>query len=327
VPPSGTPGTPGTLVKLDVERLLATEPEPLDWLVDGIVVRGALTLLSGREKQGKSLFLLALAACAASGGGSVAGIDVKGAGVVVVDAENGEREVQRRLHLLGLSGAGSLSVFETRGHDLRKNLAELEGVLDAERPDLVVLDSWRSLWGGDENDAGEVARCLDPLRELIRRHNCGAALIHHLSRAGAYRGSTAIGASVENLLELARHDDDDDRRRRKLTNSACRFDQEAEDRWLRLEQDLQHKRLYVEQAEPFRPQSGARESTKEQLLATLDGVMSWPDWARAAGQAPKSGTARRARDELATEGQVRETPGGWISSGVAPGQQALELEL
>lgn len=326
MPTSGTPGTGATLVKLDVRRLLATQPEPLDWLVDGVVARHTLTMLSGREKQGKSLFLLALAACAASGGGSVAGIDVKGGRVVVVDAENGEREIQRRLHLLGLrSGTAALEVFETRGHDLRRNLAELEAVLKTERPDLLILDSWRSLWGGDENDAGEVARCLDPLRELIRRHRCGAALIHHLSRAGLYRGSTAIGASAENLLELARHDDDDDRRRRKLSNSACRFDQEADDRWLRIEQNLQHKRLHVEQAEPFRPHAGAKESGKDQLLSSLVGVMSWPDWARAAGFDPKNGTARRARDELEAEALVRQVAGGWTASTVAPGQQELEL--
>jgi hypothetical protein len=61
-------------------------------------------------------------------------------------------------------------VFEADGFDLRTDLGELERVLDDHRPALLVLDSFRSLWGGKENDSG-VARAggRDPKDRTVGR--------------------------------------------------------------------------------------------------------------------------------------------------------------
>jgi hypothetical protein len=53
-----TPDTPFTV--LDTRRMLTTKPTPIDWLIEGVVERGSLTLVAGREKQGKSLLCEAL---------------------------------------------------------------------------------------------------------------------------------------------------------------------------------------------------------------------------------------------------------------------------
>jgi hypothetical protein len=60
----------------------------------------------------------------ASGGGEVAGIPVKPGRVLIVDAENGEREIHRRLRSTGLDaeGARNLHIAEARGFDLRQDL-------------------------------------------------------------------------------------------------------------------------------------------------------------------------------------------------------------
>lgn len=311
-----TPGTLGTLSRCDLRGMLTSEPEPVDWIAEGVVARGALTLVAGREKEGKSLLLMALATCAATGGGSLAGIEVAPARTLVIDAENGRAEIHRRVRSLGLhvEHADSMEVYEAAGHDLRHHLDEVDRLLTEHHPDLVILDSWRSLWGGDENDSGEAARCLDPLRNLIRRHGAGAVLIHHMKKGGGYRGSSAIGASVENVIELARHDEDPDRRRRRLRNPSCRFAQEADDRWLAINADRERGLLFVEEAEAFRPAAGAREDAADVLLAALDQPLSWPFWARAAGMDPKDGTARRAREKLRGEGLVEtNAQGHWTA--------------
>jgi hypothetical protein len=184
----------------------------------------------------------------------------------------------------------------------------------------LVLDSWRSLWGGDENDSGEVARVLDPLRNMIRRYHVGAILIHHMRKGGGYRGSSAIGASVENVIELSRHDEDPDRRRRRLRNPACRFEQEADDRWLRIEADRDRGLLLVDEADSFHPSAGAREDAGGALLAVLREPTAWAAWARDAGLDPKHGTARRARDRLRDQGAIEQgTDGLW---GYADGEVA-----
>jgi hypothetical protein len=177
VPTTG--GTLGTLRRCDVAAMLTTEPEPVDWLIEGFVARGTLTLLAGREKEGKSLLAMACAARGATGGGTLAGIRVEPLRVAILDAENGHRELHRRLRSLGLRAehADRIDIYEAVGHDLRRHLHEIESVLETSKPDLVILDSWRSLWGGDENDSGEVSRVLDPVRNLVRPHNAGAVLI------------------------------------------------------------------------------------------------------------------------------------------------------
>ena len=91
-----TPGASSKLRLLNTLDLVTREPEPLDWLAEGVWARGKLTMFGGREKRGKSLVQLALIVCMVSGGGEVAGIKVKSGRVLLVDAENGEREIHRR---------------------------------------------------------------------------------------------------------------------------------------------------------------------------------------------------------------------------------------
>ncbi len=64
---------------------------------------------------------------------------------------------------------------------------------------------------------------LDPLRNLVRKHNVATILLHHSGKgSGSYRGSSAIGASAELGFTLARAEGDDDRERRSLTCWKCR---------------------------------------------------------------------------------------------------------
>jgi AAA domain len=130
VPPTGTSGTPlGTLHRLDVGAMLTGEPEPVDWLIDAVVARGTLTLLAGREKEGKSLLSLAFAARAVVGGGTLAGIDVASASVVIVMPRTAsERFTGACGHSASTSPTpGRIEVYEARGHDMPQHIADLVG--------------------------------------------------------------------------------------------------------------------------------------------------------------------------------------------------------
>ena len=124
------------LRRLDVARMLTTEPAPVDWLVEGVAARGALTLLAGREKEGKSMVALAVGACVLSGGGSVAGLTCRPGRVLIVDAENGESEAHRRVRALGLDArhVENIEYVEPRGFDLRGDLRELGRLLERSPP-------------------------------------------------------------------------------------------------------------------------------------------------------------------------------------------------
>src|SRR3954451_24528799 len=47
------PGDFGPLHRLDVKRMMRESPPPIPWVVEGLVVHGALTVLNGREGEGK----------------------------------------------------------------------------------------------------------------------------------------------------------------------------------------------------------------------------------------------------------------------------------
>ena len=246
-----------TLRVLDLARMVSENPPPVPWIVDGLAVRGALTLLTGREGEGKSLLTLALATGIADGS-EVAGFDCKPGTALIVDGENGEHEIWRRVHCLGLPPTGVVPV-EADGFDLRR-LVELEALLAVHRPALLVLDSFRSLWpGGDENDSAAVASVLDPLRALARRFDVATMLLHHLPKGGSsYRGSTAIGAAVKLGFKLTRADGDPERReRRRLECFKCRPAPEPDARWLRLH--VERGQVFVDAAEPY--EAGMSESS------------------------------------------------------------------
>lgn len=73
---------------------------------------------------------------------------------------------------------------------------------------MVVIDTMRAVFDGEENDSGEVARALNPLSRVA--HETGAAILmtHHEGKnpdGGAsrgFRGSSAIGAIAEALCRL-----------------------------------------------------------------------------------------------------------------------------
>jgi RecA-family ATPase len=180
------------------------EPPPIPWVADGIVARGCLTVLAGEAGQGKSWLALGLAK-GVSEGRSIAGIPCQPGTVMYVDAENGHLEMHRRVRALGVNR--NCDVYLAEGFNLATNQPGLAHYLAIERPALLVLDGLRSLWpDGDENDSARVTGILDPLREMLRQYEVGCILLHHLSKAGSYRGSTAIAAAPEILINMYRRD-------------------------------------------------------------------------------------------------------------------------
>lgn len=126
--------------------------------------------------------------------------------MMYIDAENGQLEMHRRVRALGLNG--EVGVYMAEGFNLGSNQPGLAHYLATERPTLLVLDGLRSLWpDGDENDSARVTGVLDPLRELLREYEVGCILLHHLNRAGSYRGSGAIAACPEILVNMYRRED------------------------------------------------------------------------------------------------------------------------
>jgi hypothetical protein len=314
----------GSLRRLDVAAMVSEPPPKVPWVVEGLVVRGMLTVLNGREGEGKSLLLSALAAGVATGTAE-AGLVCQRGNVVIIDGENGAYEIHRRVHTLDLPSE-AIEIYEADGFDLRRGLDELESVLARARPSLLVLDSFRSLWRGEENDAREVAATLDPLRNLVRRYDVGTALLHHSSRreGAPYRGSSAIGASAEIGFKLTRDKGDVEPDRRCVECWKCRPAAEPGRRWLSLR--VEAGRVYIDHADApdgegdAEPVAPVRSDLRPRVEAALiEAPQARADIARAVGRDPKDRSVGRILAELEKEGRAEkvgpETRPGWKVAG------------
>jgi hypothetical protein len=293
---------------LDVAAMTAAPPPAVRWLASPMLPRASLTGLFAPGGDGKSLLAAAIAAALARGG-EVAGIECETGTTIYLDGENGEWEIHRRVHTLGLPAEG-VRMADASGFDLRQHLHLLAELVYSERPDLVVLDSLRSLTPGlDENDTKQTAAVLDPLRRLAHESGTAALLIHHTNKAGKdFRGASSIRDSCDALWHLGRHDDDQDRSRRFLACRKMRVAAEPERMWLRLEVD--RGRVLIDPAEPpdeqlAQPVQPVRARLSDEILAGMNSsAMRLAEIAKAVGRQPKDGSVRNALAALLADGSL-----------------------
>lgn len=203
----GWSGLGAGLERWDLATLLDGPLEPPPWLADGVLARGHLTLLSGREGLGKTAFANALGS-AISRGRAVAGIECRRGRVLVLDAENDRWIVRHRL----LAFDPDLSAFAHVGVEqgvfsLARQLGDVEAMVARFRADVVMFDAFATLAGPtlEENNAASVTAVLGPLGAMLQRQNCAGLLLHHAAKANdgeGFRGSTAIpgNASLRHTL-------------------------------------------------------------------------------------------------------------------------------
>lgn len=209
--------------KLNIVDVTAP-PVPVEWLVEGLVARGFLTMIAGEPGAGKSMLTQTVAEALVEGRETVAGMalrpryvvescpahdeDANGCGVcdecdsegnvrrndtraLILDAENGENIIQERAQKQGLTkeDAGRYVVAASDGFDIYKDRAVLDGILADHRNagtpvDLIVIDSMTSMWFGNENVVDQVSPMLKYLNKTAKDFDCGIVLIHHTDKEG-----------------------------------------------------------------------------------------------------------------------------------------------
>jgi RecA-family ATPase len=204
--------TANTFVPVDLSTLLAGPPEPREWLVDGWLPRGALTLCAGRGASGKSTLALQLAAVVAEGSPFL-GLLTRDGSVVVLAAEDDPDEVRRRLYAISRETGVSVETLAARVHvDARHGrvstlvafgpdglpleqplLASLREKVAEVRPALVIVDNVAQVFAGRGNDAGCVTMFCALLSGIAADHGCAVLLLHHPARA---EGSEFSGAAA-----------------------------------------------------------------------------------------------------------------------------------
>lgn len=204
--------------------------EAVDWIWPGYVAAGAITLLTGLWKAGKTTLLGHLLRDLYAGRGLVdSAID----GPTLVFSEEPESLWSTRRDTLGLSDHVLIAQRETFVRPTfdgwKAMIASVVRTIEASKAALVVFDTLPSLWPVvNENDASEVVEALAPLRDLNR---AGAAvlLVHHPRKgeggqAQASRGSGALPGFVDVIVELRRSNPEDSADKRRKLNAYGRYE-------------------------------------------------------------------------------------------------------
>jgi len=181
---------------------------PPDWLVDGLIEAGSLTVLYGQSGVGKSFVGVDIAAAVISGQ-NFAGRQTLQGPVLYCAAEGIAGYPPRIQAVRTYRDNPNSSPFQFLGvsFDLMVS-ATVEGFVRAVKPwgfRLIVLDTFARLFSGNENKSHDVGLAVKHL-DLIR-HETGATvlLVHHSgkdARSGE-RGSSALQGAADARLELS----------------------------------------------------------------------------------------------------------------------------
>lgn len=201
--------SPHTWERLDLERLITEgAPSPL-WAIDELLQQGTVTYVHGDSGAGKSLLAL-MASIAVAEGTPIGGRATREGRVLYLDGENPTVEIHKRIATLIKSPHICERIDYRRGvGDALSNggQAALELLAAAHKPTLIVVDTFRALYEGDENDCGEVTAAIRRLRHFTESTNAAVLVLGHDKKptqngGGGFRGSSGLKAAVDCMLEL-----------------------------------------------------------------------------------------------------------------------------
>lgn len=204
----------------EVLRLSRVEPEAVEWLWEGYVPLGTLTVLDGDPGLGKSTLVLDLASRLSRGDAMPDGSDgPSAAGTVLLSAEDDlARVIRPRLDAAGadLDRVAVLRLRDAEG-DLREptlspdDLAKVERAVREVGARLVIVDPLMAYLPQDvdAHRDQDVRRPLSALRALAERTGAAVIIVRHLNKSPGgsplYRGGGSIGivAAARSGLVLA----------------------------------------------------------------------------------------------------------------------------
>jgi hypothetical protein len=292
-----------------------------DRLLHGVVAVGEVTLLSAYWKAGKSTWL-AHVLKALGKGTDFCGMGTRKARALVVTEESEHRWHVRRQEVgFGDNTKFIIRPFPTFRPTARdwdaflRHLAALQrAALKAGSPyDLFVFDTLSNLWPvRDENDATQVQEALVPLNGITGR---AAVLLNHHLRKGdgpegtGSRGSGALPAFCDTILELRRFDANNRSDRRRVLTGYGRDDETLAEMVIELGEDgTRYRRVGADRAEV---EDKALRSTLVKLITANPGKdvdqlrELWPD-----GNPPHRTKVGKALADGTADGAWRRTGEG-----------------
>lgn len=204
--------------------------EPIDWMVAGVIERGANGFIAAEPKTGKSFLAADLAIALATGTPWLDFAVMWPTKVALVSREDNPKLTAWRLgHLMTGRGLGAAQIARLEANlyvntrqqtpslmlDKPGEMAELVGAIKQRGIEFVILDVLNVLHAADENDNTQMAAVLQKVKSIQRDTGASIGILHHYSKNDSatritqrLRGASAIAGFAEWIVGISMSDED-----------------------------------------------------------------------------------------------------------------------
>ena len=176
-------------VQAPAVRRMRTGIGEFDRVLGGGLVPGSLVLIGGAPGIGKSTIT----------GGALGNLAAAGHRVLYVSGEESAAQVKLRAERLGADALRVPIVAET-------DLDAVEATLEAERPDVCVVDSVQTLYSsgmtGAAGSVGQVREVAGRLMRVAKERGVAVLLVGHVTKEGALAGPRVLEHLVDCVLQF-----------------------------------------------------------------------------------------------------------------------------
>jgi DNA repair protein RadA/Sms len=180
---------PLSQVQAPALRRFRTGIGEFDRVLGGGLVPGSLVLIGGAPGIGKSTIT----------GGALGNLAAAGHRVLYVSGEESAAQVKLRAERLGADALRVPIVAET-------DLDTVEATLEAERPDVCVIDSVQTLYAsgmtGSAGSVGQVREVAGRLMRVAKERDVAVLLVGHVTKEGALAGPRVLEHLVDCVLQF-----------------------------------------------------------------------------------------------------------------------------
>ena len=207
-----------------LDELLELDVTEIPFLVEKIIPKESITFIAGSSDVGKSLFYTQLALLLILDKKEFVGfkINSKYKRVILASTEDGAVAISSRIRKQ-LNGATIETSIRKRMTVLTTSTnleSRIEKLLKEQKVDLVVIDAFADVYGGDINTSNQVRAFLNNFARLSREYQCSVLIVHHIGKGkekqGANKnqllGSVGIEGKARQVIILSQPDPDSTKR-------------------------------------------------------------------------------------------------------------------
>ncbi|MFA4820330.1 MAG: AAA family ATPase, partial [Candidatus Aenigmatarchaeota archaeon] len=175
-------------------------PKPVEWLIPKYIPSTGIAILAGNTGSGKSFVSEEIISAIVNQRKVFGELEINGGGrpVILIDMENDHSILYERLQKLGGIPEKSLLVFNMEEAFSVEAPDELLNFIDELKPCLVIMDTLRRTYSGDENDSKVINEIYKTTLKPIAK-DCCCLILAHNRKVGA---SNKSGGGSDDLSDI-----------------------------------------------------------------------------------------------------------------------------